>query len=525
MVRVKGIPFTQERSKRLTLAVVSLIALAGIALVLYSTAIAPWAYSDSAVYINTALNIAAGKGIVLQDSNNVYTLLPLHAPLYPLALSLPIALGMDALQASRWLNAILYGLTIYLAGWATYRFTRSFWLAASVAGLFLFSFEPLQAFSGAMSEGLFIFFGFLSLVLIALAVKQPEKSNRFLILAGTSAGLAILSRYIGLSVMAAGFLSILLLFRGNFKTRLRKVLIFMAPGIFLAAMWLVPVYFSTRSFGSRQIGEITGIAEHIGRYFSAAFEVIGSWIPFFYRGNHIITPIQKLILGLVILVFLMILASVRIHQKRQPFDETGLVTWGAILGIFSAAYLGLHLTTYVVAADQPDVNGRLLLPLFYAGVLLVGVFVSFFSRSFSKAWLGGLVFTALALLTLWYFHAKVQNFVFEIHHYGQGYTSNRWNENLIFDQISSLEDRYTLYANEPALVLFYNRRIPKKLVINPDRTAYEWPETDKDALILFIGTARKDIGESYPGFVESVRSDYQTFYEDNEGMIFIPTQP
>lgn len=525
MVRVKGFHFSQEGTKRLTLAAVSLAALAGVVLVLYSTAIAPWAFSDSSAYINTARNIVAGRGIVLQDSNNIYTLLPLHAPLYPLMLSLPAALGMDPLQASRWLNAILFGLAIFLAGWATHRFTRSFWLASSVAGLCLFSYEPLRAFTGAMAEGLFITFGLLSLILVALSIQQPERSNKLLAFSGTSAGLAILARYTGLAVLAAGVLAVLLLDRGNFKTRVKKTVIFAVPGIFLASLWLVPVYFSTHTFGSRQVGEITGIPDKIGGYFTAFFDVIGSWLPFFYRGNHMITPIQKLILGFVVLTALIVAAVIKIKKNGQPIDENGLVTWGLVLGIFSAMYIGLHLTTIIVAAEQPDINGRLLLPLFYTGVLLAAVLIAFISRGISKVWLGGLAFTALALLTLWYFHAKVQLYVFEMHHYGQGYTSNRWNENLIFDQISTLDEGVTVYSNEPALVLFYTGRLTKNLTVDTEHTTYIWPHAGDEVLILFIGTARKDIGENYPGFVESLRSSHQSFYEDNEGMIFIPPQP
>lgn len=525
MVRVKVPSIIPIWSERLKLAVVSLICLAGVVLVLYTTAIAPWAYSDSAVYTNTALNIASGKGIVMQDSNNVYTLLPFHAPLYPLVLSLPIALGSEALEASRWLNAILYGLTIFLAYWATYRFTRSFWLAASAAGLCLFSLEPLRAYTGAMAEGLFLFFSFLSLILVALAIRQTDRSTIPLFLAGTTAGLAILSRYTGLSVMAAGALSVLLLFRGNFKTKVRKMSVYAAPAIFLAALWFIPVYFSTNTFGSRPIGKIGDVIDKFESYFSTFFDVIGGWIPFFYRGNHIITPIQKLILGLLILFILVIVAAIKIRKKGQFFDDIGLLTWGVVLLLFSAAYIGLHLASYILAADRPDVNGRLLLPLFYTGILLAAALIAFIGRSSAKPWLGSLVFTALALLTIWYFHNSVKLYVYEMHHYGQGYTSNRWNENSIFDRINELDDSYTLYSNEPSLVLFYNSRIPKSLAVDSARSTYQWPQTGDDAVILFIGAARKDIGEGYPSLVESLKSDYQTIYEDNEGLIFIPRQP
>lgn len=525
MVGVTSSQFVGLNSKRLTITVVSLLALAGVLLILYVTAIAPWGFSDSAAYINTARNIAAGRGIVLQDSNNVYNLLPFHAPLYPLTLSLPITLGLDAVQASRWLNAILYGLTILLAGLATHWFTRSFWLSTGAAALCLLSYEPLLAYTSLMAEGLSTFFGFLSLFLIALAISRLDGSSKLLVAAGVSGGLAILARYTGIAVLIAGSVSIFMLIKGDFKTRLKQALMFTLPASILAALWLVPVYLSTGTFGSRQVGEVAGLADKVNGYFSSFMEIIGGWLPFFYRGNHIITPGQKLVLAALLLIVLIVVTVRNIHKEGQPFNENGSFYWAAVLGIYVAAYIGLHSVTYVIAAERPDINGRLLLPIFYAGVLLAAVTVSFISRNLSRRWVGGLAFTALVLLTLWYFHSKVQWFVFEMNHYGQGYTSNRWNENPIFDRIATLDDRMILYSNDPALVLFYTGRHPKELIVDQDRTSYAAPVTSGAGLILFTGTARKDLGENYSVFVDSMKSDYQIYYEDNEGLIFTAQPP
>ncbi|MHB1339360.1 MAG: ArnT family glycosyltransferase [Bellilinea sp.] len=522
MTRIINGLFAAPWNKRLTLVVLGLISIGGVAFVLYITDIAPWAYSDSAAYITTARNIAAGRGIVLQDSNNVYTLLPLHAPLYPLTLSLPILMGMDALQASRWLNAILFGLTISQAGLATFRFTRSFWLAVSVAGLILFSYEPIVAFTGAMAEGLFIFFGLLSLVLVATAIHKTSHQNRILVFGGIAAGLAILSRYTGLSVLAAGFLAVFLLVKGNFGHKLMKALIFAVPGGVLAGFWLLPVYLSTRTFGSRQIGEISGVTDKISIYFNGFMEVIGGWLPFYYRGNHIITPTQKLIIAFVFMMVLFVIAARKIHKRDQPYNENGLITWGLVLASFCIAYIGLHLTTFVTAAAQPDINGRLLLPIFIAGVLLAAAAVSFINRALPKAWLGGATFLLLTLVTLWYFHGKVETFVFEMHNYGQGYTSHRWNENPIFENITSLRDAPPLYSNNPALVLLYTERFPKELTLDSSQTAYDLDISEGAALILFNDITQRDLGEAYDGFLTSVMSRYQISYQNPEGFVFVP---
>lgn len=513
---------TSRWSARITITLLFILSIGGIALIIYATEVGPWAYSDSAAYITTARNIAAGRGIVLQDPNNVYTLLPFHAPLFPIMLSLPISLGMDGLQASRWLNAILFGLTIFLAGWATFRFTRSFWISVGAAGLLLLSYEPILAFSGVMSEGLFIFWGFLSLILVATAIHRTNHQNRFLVFAGIAAGLAILSRYTGLALLTAGFLAIVVLVRGDIKVRFKKAVIFTIPAVILAALWLVPVYISTRTFGSRHVAEATGIADQIRLYFAAFMDVIGSWLPFYYRGNHIITPTQKLLAGIVLLIILFIIAARKIQKNNQRFNENGILTWGFVLFSFCIAYVGLHLATFITAVDKPDVNGRLLLPIFIAGVLLAAVSAAFISRSIPKTWIGGLVFAALAVTTVWYFHSKVEWYLFEMHHYGQGFTSKRWNENPIFENISSLDESIPLYSNDPALILFYTQRYPRDLGLDPVQKTYELDLPNGAALILIKGIAKRDIGETYDSYVQAAGIKYKIVFDDNEGVVFVP---
>lgn len=515
---------TSRWSARITITLLVILSIGGIVLIFYATEVGPWAYSDSAAYITTARNIAAGRGIVLQDPNNVYTLLPFHAPLYPIMLSLPITLGIDGLQASRWLNAILFGLTIFLAGWATFRFTRSFWISIGAAGLLMLSYEPILAFSGVMSEGLFIFWGFLSLVMVATAIHGTNHQNRYMVIAGVAAGLAILSRYPGLAVLAAGFLAIVVLVKGDLKVRLKKAMIFAIPAVILAALWLVPVYISTRTFGSRQIAETAGIADQIRHYFAAFMDVIGSWLPFYYRGNHIITPSQKLFAGIALLIILFMISARKIRKNNQRFNENGLLTWGFVLFSFCFAYVGVHLATFITAVDKPDVNGRLLLPIFIAGVLLAAVSAAFISRTIPKRWIGGLVFAALAVTTVWYFHSKVEWFLFEMHHYGQGFTSKRWNENPIFENISSLDESMPLYSNDPALILFYTQRYPRDLGLDPVQMTYDLDKPDGAALILIKGIAKRDIGEAYDSLLQAAGDKYEIIFDDNEGVIYIPRE-
>ena len=505
--------------RRVTLSALALLALAGLVAVLYLTAVAPWGYSDSAAYLAEARNLAAGHGFVLQEPGGGFAFYTWHPPLYPLFLSLPLALGADALQAARWLNTLLFALSIFLAGGATYRFTRSFWLAGSAAGLTLASLDPLTAFSGIMSEGMFILWTFLSLFLLALAFQSPRPANR-LILAGLAGSLAFLTRYIGVSVLAAGALSVLILTPGRLRARMRSLLLYLLPAAGLALLWVLPVFLATHSLGSRSLAALDTLPDKIRAYLPAFRDVLGTWLPFLNRGNRILPPDLKLVLAAVLLPLLAWSAARAQRRRGQPLNREGLPGWLLVLGIFCLAYAAVHLGTYLFLAAQPDVNGRLLLPLYFGGVLLAAGAADWISRVLPKRWPGALLFTALALLTVWYFHTPLKQYQFEMHHYGQGYTSKRWLDNPVFAELSTLDPATPLYSNSPALVLFYTQRFPLELPPDAAGTGYDLNLPAGTTLAIFTNAG---LGGPTPADINALagaEERYLILFENNEGGLF-----
>lgn len=511
-----------EWSQRLTFIVLLIMAVCGVVLIGYITEVGPWAYSDSAAYLATAQNIADGRGPVLQNNRGEYELLPLHPPLYPLAVSLPMALGVSALQSSRWLNAILFGLTIFLAGWSTFTFTRSFWLSAAVSGLFLATYEPVRAFSGAMTEGLFLFLGLASLALLSWSVTGKNISKWIPLIAGVLCSLAILTRYTGLVLLVVGVVILALFTSGGLKTRVRSILVFTIPGIFLPGLWLVPVFLSTQSFADRQIGGLTHFVPKVNAYFQAFFNTLGSWLPFFYRGNHIISPSLKLIIGGAVAILLAVVPILLLRRSKGALNEHGLLAWGATLLSFTIGYIILHLGAYVFAVTQPDVDGRLLVPIYLSGILFLPVMFTYAGRLIHRPWFTNMVVTGLALLTIWYFHGKMQLYIYDMHHFGDGYTSKRWNENPIFDQIAALETINPLASNDPGLILFYTGSFPDQLKLAADQKTYLLDLPEDYGVVLFKLKGEEMIGSAYDSVVTSARERFQVVYEDNEGIVFLP---
>ncbi len=507
---------------RLVIFLLIALAISGAVLLLYTTEIAPWAYSDSAAYITTAKNIAAGRGIVLQNPSGHFDLLPRHPPLYPLAISLPMLFGAGALQAARWLNVILFAATIFLVGWMAFTSTRSLWLAISAAALILYTYEPLRAFSGVMSEGLFIFLVFASLFALNIGLKPAQESRIPLVWSGIAAALAILTRYIGLFLLPVGIISILIIARGEFRLRLQKTLAFIIPAVILPLLWFVPVFLTSETLGNWHWIAPQNIPSMIKNYGASLFNTIGSWLPFFYRGNHIIPPGMKLFLGLGLIIGLASIGLIMSRKRKRPVAEGKSYGLIVILTTFIAVYMTIHFATYLFASTQPDANGRLFLPVYITSILLLAIIFKSVGGLVKPEWIVAVAFALLAGVTIWYFHGKMYLYTYDMHHFGDGYTSKRWNENPIFQEIASLQTARPMASNDPSLILFYTGRFPDQIKLSPDQKTFLLDLPDDEGLVLFKLRGEEMIGSAYDSVVTSAKERYQVVYEDKEGIVFQP---
>ena len=108
---------------------------------------------DSVIYIGTAENLLAGEGWI-EPNDRIYVV---FGPLYPALLAaLGFLSGLEPRAVAGTLNAILFGLTVFIAGHWLQRRITSRWLA--LWGALAIVFSPLtRMFDYAMPETLFIF--------------------------------------------------------------------------------------------------------------------------------------------------------------------------------------------------------------------------------------------------------------------------------------------------------------------------------------------------------------------------------
>ncbi len=155
----------------------------------------PGLHFDAVNYIGVARNLLAGEGWV-QFHGTPYTVAP---PVYPALLALFGWLsGFDPRAIAGPLNALLFGLTVFVAGhWLLERLT-SRWLALWGSLAVAFSLPLTSIASHAMTQPAFILFVTLALFYMERFLRGSRRAA--LIWAGLFTALAWLTRYTGVAV-------------------------------------------------------------------------------------------------------------------------------------------------------------------------------------------------------------------------------------------------------------------------------------------------------------------------------------
>jgi len=253
---------TRARSQRGVVAHVTLVfgAAAGATLVALVVRHRLQTFPDSAIYLGTARNLLHGRGltspVALPFSDYFSPLreagfhgaLPIttHAPMYPLLIAF-IGLFTTVTTAARVVGVVALAAATALVGDLALRLTRRWYVSAAVMVLFLLggpvtggAFVPsswiLLAGSG-LAETLFLVFLLASIAPLTRGLRTGDTVP--LVVAGAAIGLAIVSRFIGVSVLVAALLLVALRPRWLARDRVRAALIVGLPALVPVVVWRV----------------------------------------------------------------------------------------------------------------------------------------------------------------------------------------------------------------------------------------------------------------------------------------------
>ena len=489
----------------------------GTAIIIYATAIYPWAFSDSTVYIWAARNLAAGLGLVIQNTSGGYDPLIWFPPLYPVLISIPVLLGTDALQAARWINAICFGLLLAISSFAVLRISRSRLLGLAIVVLLAINPGLLKIFSGALSEPLFLVLTLAALVVVSLAAEAPEKDWLW-ILGGLLAGMAFLTRYLGAAVIVTAILFLVVL-KGTWKQRVRYLLMVALPSLVPAGVWFLLTKSPAGSLGGRHFEWSHASLEATGHFFTGLWNEILVWVPYITRGSQVISPQGKLLLGLLILIGVFF-GFRRFSQKTSDQKEyKKLSCWIAIWFTFSVFYLAIHLVSYMVIVEKPDTDLRLFSPVFFAWFMILISFLGLI-RSYKKAQIPVIVTVMLVLIIyVSYFGKQTIEYIQDMHQNGWGYTSRYWQDSQLLAETSRLDPAVKVYSNDPALILLHHGYFPGYLDF-PARVESHSNPSQVTIIVMFYPQAQGVYGDRTEELFDSLDERYQAVYRGTEGGIY-----
>ncbi len=234
------------------IATLILVGLLGCVMVAYNTRRGAAVYGDSIVYIQGAKNLLAGNGYATLLGRGEVEKITGFPPMTSVALALTnLGLG-DMASTGRWLNVILLGLNVFLAGWIVLRYTRSLVAAVFAELLVVANLPILLAHTAVMSEGLFILL--VLLAVLSLAEALDRGSRWLLVLSGLLTALSTLTRYVGLIVIPVAGLGILFFGPKGLRPKLRDLLIFAAASLVPVALWILRNQMAADNAVNRQIG-------------------------------------------------------------------------------------------------------------------------------------------------------------------------------------------------------------------------------------------------------------------------------
>lgn len=440
----------------------AVLAAAGIGLMLYVTPMGVGLVNDSVGYIGGARNILAGNGYSRLTGNSRLVPITNYPPLFSIVLAGVGLLGIDGIDAAKYLNVFLFGANAMLFGWLIFKILGSKGLALVGAGFFVISNPFIITHAYAMSEPLYLFLGFVVFLFYGCYLSTQRKW--FLILCGVFSSLALLTRYIGISLYMVILLG-LVIYHSRWKTRIVDGGIYLFSGTPLVTIWLIRNMMVTQNAGNRLFvyHPIT-----IDKIQEGLINFWGWVLPENYRIAERLLPLWGVITALFLLA--VGLGCIWILRNRIGKNEARF-NLGWVMAAFLVVYLGILVMTLTFLDASPIFEHRILAP-FYISFLFIVLVILAWMWTRGKRWLRVLtVFVCLGMMLS--FIQESKDTILQFHKDGQGMAGAVWTESLTIKEAKTLP-KTQIYSNKStALYLLVNR--PAYILPSPTNPATGQP--------------------------------------------------
>ena len=390
---------------------------------------------DAVNYVTAARNLLAGAGLV-----DLIRPMVSWPPLYPALLAGGGGLfGIDPYVVAGPLNAVIFGLTVLVAGWWLRRRLRSrllwLWGCLSIA----LALPLVETASRALSESAFILFVTLALTQVDVHLSGGGRAS--LMRAGAFSAAACLTRYMGASVILA-VVPLLLAARVAPREKMKRIAVYTLLAAAPLGLWIL------RNF--LLVGLPVGPR---GRAFYS--------LPFIADEALRIAVEDWWLVGLTAPVLLALAAAAGYALRRRSQRKSGApvaadVAWGPlrVCGGFALAYLTLLAAAMMAGGTWDGLQERFLapvyIPLLFAALLLLDGVLRYAEKTLAAVLLLALPLQAAWLVVLHKREIRLWNAGAR-----QGYAAPQWRNSESLQYILDAALTGAIWSNaRPATALY-----------------------------------------------------------------------
>jgi hypothetical protein len=404
-----------------------------------------------------AQNIRAGEGFGRSAADGEVRPITMFAPLFSTVIS---GLGWTGsiFDGARYLQALLFGASIFLVGNLIYRHTTSLWASLTGAVIVLVSESVVLFHIWLMPEALYIFLMLFTIYLLTVYIESGKTS--LLILMAIFSGMATITRYVGVSLIGLAVISVLLMGENNLKRRLRDIGIVILFGLGPFGLWIL-----------RNINISGDAVNRVFRFHPVPTELIRAYraeISFLFVPEqlgfpHAIRRFLMILLGIAAPVgyyALKLRESLKTGLKRRTFLS---LPW--LLLIYAFLYLGTFIInlTFLDAFIDFDSIGRYLTPIYVIGVIVFVIVFHGLALRVQKWWIPKVVITAIGISLIVLYAQNTLTIIMNPIP-SLGYTGLKMERQETVDRLETINRSAPIISNDPELIFMLS-----------DRTAYMFP--------------------------------------------------
>lgn len=404
----------------------------GALMVLYATTWGAALMDDSYYYIKPARDLLTGVPMTLSSH---------YPPALPILLAGIGLTGIDPLDGVRYLNALIFGVNIFLSFVLVRQASGRAWAGVAAAVLVTLAQPTFEIHAWAMAEGLFITLTLTTFLVVARYLRAPRPA--WLVTGALLAGLSMLTRYAGSATIGTTALIILLYPGRPWKRRLLDALLFgaLAAGLFA----LYPLSMASVSHEFEKFGGLRFNGFDVNDLRAMFYNTL-LWL----APGRLLRGREEYILAGIVALIAATLAALLV-LRRQALLAWLRRVWSspipALLVVFAGSSLFLLYQSHLSPQYSSPYDSRLLAPTHLALVLLVVILIALAWDGIGR-WLRGLSLVVLVVLLGLYAQRSYETAQL-YHETGMGFAARYWHESDLIDFTRGLDADTTLVTTAP----------------------------------------------------------------------------